>query len=454
MTYQGALSYLNSFLNYEQITAYHYPEAFSLDRMERFLERLGNPHQRYPSLHVAGTKGKGSTCAFAASILSSAGLKVGLYTSPHLISFRERMRIDGEPISESGLAEVVEQIRPVASEDLTFFEVTTACAFLYFAQANVDVAVIEVGLGGRLDATNVLLPEVTAITPVSLDHMTKLGTTLPEIAREKAGILKPNIPAVIAPQPDEAMRVIEEVSASRAVPLHLLEREVRVEPEQVGTSGSHATVRTPVRTYDSLQVPLLGRHQLVNVAVAIRMVELLTNRRKMEALTQSAVREGIQKTSWLGRCQLIEVTPPILLDGAQNAASAQVLKGTVEELLRGRKVTAVVGISTDKDLKGIAAVLGPWAHRLVLTKADVPRAEPPDKLAKEFRAWHPQPAICALVSQALECAKECTQGRDLIVVTGSLFVVAEALETVGLLNGLARLPLTAEQEQAGAGHSR
>ena len=442
MTYQEALEYLDSFLNYEQITAYRYPEVFSLDRVEGLLRRLGNPHCRYPTLHVAGTKGKGSTCAFAASILSAVGLKTGLYTSPHLFSFRERMRINGEPIPGPELAEIVCEIQPAASRDLTYFEVTTACAFLYFARAEVDAAVIEVGLGGRLDATNTLLPEVTAITPISLDHMSKLGNTLGEIAREKAGILKPGVPAVIAPQSKEAMRVIEQVAAEQGVPLHLMEEEVRIEQVELDASGSRATFHTPLQSYRALEIPLLGRHQLENVAMAVRMVELLGR-----PLGQS-VREGIGRTSWPGRCQLIDGNPPILLDGAQNAASAQILKETVEELFPGRKLTAIVGISTDKDLDGIAAALGPWIDRLILTKASSPRAESPQRLAERFQAWHAHPELCASVSEALQRATAETYPEGLIVVTGSLFVVAESL-----LGSLLPLSLAAEQEENSAGHS-
>ena len=332
------MEYLNSFLNYEQVTAYRYPEVFSLDRMERLLDRLGNPHRRYPTLHVAGTKGKGSTCAFAASILRAAGLRVGLYTSPHLITFRERFRINGRPIPEEKLAEVVGRIQPNAAPDLTFFEVTTACAFLYFAQERVDAAVVEVGLGGRLDATNLLMPEVTVITPISLDHMDKLGDTVEAIAREKAGIIKPGVPVVMASQPIEARRVFEETAVGRGAPLHGVEKEVRSDEVILSLEGTRCGIETPVRSYPDLQIPLLGRHQLSNAVAAIRAVELFAQRRGL-SLTSRAVQEGLRQTEWPGRCQLIQGNPPILLDGAQNAASARVLKEMVAELFPGRRVT-------------------------------------------------------------------------------------------------------------------
>ena len=323
MTYPQALEYLDSFSNYEQIVRYSYPEAFSLERVERLLERLGRPERRCPTLHVAGTKGKGSTCAFAASILSAAGLRTGLYTSPHLASFRERIRVGGEPIPEEDLAEVVRRIRPFTlrqgeGRDLTYFEVTTACAFLYFAMRGVQAAVVEVGMGGRLDATNLLLPEAAAITPVSFDHTDKLGETLAQIAEEKAGILKPGRPAVIAPQHPESGRVIERTALRVGAPLHWLERETRIEGVELSRRGSRAVLQTPLRAYH-LTIPLLGRHQVTNAAVAVRMVEILSQRRPDLRVTARHIEEGISRTSWPGRCQLLEGSPAVLIDGAQNA---------------------------------------------------------------------------------------------------------------------------------------
>ncbi len=438
MTYPEALEFLNSFLNYEQVVTYRYPQDFSLDRMIQLLARLGNPHRRSLSLHVAGTKGKGSTCAFVASILQAAGYRVGLYTSPHLVSFQERIQVNRQPIPEEALADVVTHLQPLATRDLTFFEVTTACAFLYFAQVQVDIAVIEVGLGGRLDATNVLIPKVTAITPISLDHMPKLGNTLERIAREKAGIVKSGVPLVVAPQPRQALEIFREVARDRQAPLHLIEEQVQIEGVQLSPMGSRCRLRTPQGVYPDLEIPLLGRHQLMNAATAVRMVELLSDQRRESSLTAQAVREGLFKTIWPGRCQLLEGVPPILLDGAQNAASAQTLRATAEELFPERPVCLVLGVSLEKDLAGIASVLGPWAKRLILTRAQVPRAEPQAKLAEAFRAWHSNPSVTDSVTEALEQALTTADPKDLIVVTGSLFVVGEAL--VGLATPTAPTP--------------
>ncbi|MBI3318523.1 MAG: bifunctional folylpolyglutamate synthase/dihydrofolate synthase [Candidatus Omnitrophica bacterium] len=423
------LKFLDSFLNYEQVVRYRYPEAFSLDRMEQLLERLGNPHRVTPTLHVAGTKGKGSTCAFTAGILQSAGLKVGLYTSPHLVSFRERIQVNGEPISEEALSRLAERIRPFAGRDLTYFEVTTALAFLHFSDSDVEAAVIEVGLGGRLDATNTIEPEVCGIAPVSLDHMEKLGFSIGGIAGEKAGIIKPGVPAVIAPQPPEALNVLRKAAFEKKAPFHQVEEEVQtdsIRPDRMGTSASF---KTPEAFYSDLRIPLLGRHQLINAAVALRMSELFFKRRG--GLSAQALRRGLSGTFWPGRAQLLEGSPPVLLDGAQNAASAQALKEACLELFPKSRVHLIVGVSLEKDLQGIASVWGPWAKSLTLTRAPVPRAESPERIARAFRAWFPQPRIAASVPEALELARAQAQGEGMIVVTGSLFVVGEALKAMG-----------------------
>lgn len=430
MSYQQALEFLDSFLNYERTTVYRYPEGFSLDRMERLLERLGNPHRRFVSLHVAGTKGKGSTCAFAASILKAAGARVGLYTSPHLVSFQERIQVNGQPISEEDLAEVVVYVKPHVTEGMTFFEVTTACAFKYFAWAKVEAAVIEVGLGGRLDSTNVLTATVAAITPVSLDHVPKLGTTVEAIAREKAGIIKSGIPVVVAPQPKEAFQVLKQAASNRGAPLHLVEEEVRIEGIRLWRQGSQASFQTPAQLYPNLHVPLLGRHQLTNAATAVRMVELLYEGWKGKAPSFKAVQEGIAQTQWPGRCQWIDGSPPILLDGAQNAASAMALRATVEELFPHRKVLLVMGVSMEKDLTGIASGLAPFADQLIVTQASVSRAESPERVAEAFRPWFPNPPIVTPLPKAIDRAKELAGPNDLIVITGSLFVVGEALQAL------------------------
>ncbi len=432
MTYPEALRYLDSLVNYERSTSYHYPGSFSLGRVETLLEKLGNPHGQYRTLHVAGTKGKGSTCAFAASILQEAGVRTGLYTSPHLVDFRERIQVDGRPISREDLADLMERIRSAIQEEVTYFEVVTASAFLYFALRGVEVAVVEVGLGGRLDATNVLLPEVSAVTPVGLDHLSKLGRTLQEIAREKSGILKSGRPAVIGRQRPEALEVIEQAASGCRAPIHRLDQEVVLERIEPAADGTRVSLRTPVAQYRDLRIPLLGRHQVDNAATAVRMVELLSRRVKNLSLDPDAVRQGLARTSWPGRCQLIRADATWLLDGAQSAESARALRQTAEELFPGRSVILVIGVSTDKDLPGIARAWDGWPARVILTRADNPRAEPLERLQKVFGrvAGNSAPERCGGVEEAVRRAQSFADREDLVVVSGSLFVVAEALEAL------------------------
>jgi dihydrofolate synthase/folylpolyglutamate synthase len=294
----------------------------------------------------------------------------------------------------------------------------------------VDAAVVEVGLGGRLDATNVLAPEVTAIAPVSLDHMPQLGTTLEEIAREKAGIIKEGVPVVMAPQGPEAERVIREAARASGAPLHPVADEVRVEEVRMDLSGSRATLRTPVRSYPEMKIPLLGRHQVDNCAAAVRMAELLSERPAGRRITPAAVRQGVAAAAWPGRCQLVAGRPPVLLDGAQNEASARALVETAEALFPGRTVVLVAGCSIEKDLEGMARVWGPWAGRVIVTRAVAPRAESAERVAEAFRPFHPGARVVGPVLRALETALKSAGPDGLVVVAGSLFVAAEAQEAL------------------------
>lgn len=432
MTYQQALKYLDSFVNYEQLASYRYPDGFSLARVEVLLERLGNPQRKYRTLHVAGTKGKGSTCAFAASILQEAGYRTGLYTSPHLVEFRERIQVDGRPVSQEGFADLVERVCRAVEPELTTFEVVTACAFLYFALRSVKIAVVEVGLGGRLDATNVLLPEVTAITPIGLDHLSKLGHTLREIAGEKSGILKTGRPVVIGRQNPEALGVIEQAASACGAAIHRLEEEVLAQELQPTADGTTVSLNTPVARYRDLWIPLLGRHQVDNAAAAIRMLELLSERERNLSVDPDAVRRGLSQTSWPGRCQLIRADAAWLLDGAQSADSARALRQTAEELFPGRRVVLLIGVSMDKDLLGMARAWVGWPDQVIFTRADNPRAEPLRRLKEMFGGLSPHsaPELCRNVEEAVRRAEALAAREDLVVVTGSFFVVGQALEVL------------------------
>ncbi len=340
--YKDALEYLYSFVDFslQKATTYS-PARFKLERMQALVEALGNPQQAYPIIHVAGTKGKGSVSVLCASALLAAGYKVGLYTSPHLDDYAERIQINGEFISHAELADLVDEIKPfvAAIPELTTFEITTALAFMYFAKQGVSAGVIEVGLGGRLDATNVVIPEVSVITSISYDHTHLLGNTLAEIAGEKAGIIKPNIPVVVAPQEEEARLVIEQVARDRSSPLLQVGRDLLFEEVSHSLEGQKLRVWSPGQGKQNsslLSIPLLGPHQVVNAATAYASLDSF--RQKGFNIDQDEIIEGFDKAFWPGRFEIIQNSPPVILDCAHNRDSASKLRLTLEEYFPGKPV--------------------------------------------------------------------------------------------------------------------
>jgi dihydrofolate synthase/folylpolyglutamate synthase len=444
LTYQEALDYLYSFVDYSQQRTYTYSaQTFDLARMVKFLELLGNPHLRYPALHIAGTKGKGSVAAMCTSVLHAAGYRAGFYTSPHLQDFCERMQINGELIPQEAVAEIVDGMRSAVERapGMTTFELTTALAFQFFARKNIDVAVIEVGLGGRLDATNVITPLVSVITSLSYDHTSLLGNTLAEIAGEKAGIVKPGVPVVSAPQKEEALEVLERIAAERGAALtlvgrdwlfrsvaHSLEKqrfEIWSAEEQrqlnaLAASG-HAVSWKPL----ALEIPLLGQHQIENAAVAY--AALMALRARALPISPDAIREGLRGVRWPGRFEILSRRPHVVADGAHNRDSAQKLAAALDEHFPGRRVTLIFGASSDKDVPGMFAELLPRVSRAIMTQAVHPRAWEPDDLAKRALETSAGLAVEVVspVAQALERALQLSAPEDVVLACGSLFVVAE-----------------------------
>lgn len=437
MRYPEVVSYLDSFVNYEKIPAYHYNESLNLDRVKNFLGAIGNPQDALKCIHIAGSKGKGSTCAFIAHILSRAGYRVGLYTSPHLIDFRERIRIlDGKKIFRQGvfagmisrrdLSRLVEEFRPAIDGynrkspfgPLTYFEVYTCLAYLYFKKRQPDLVVLETGLGGRLDATNVVRPVACAITPISYEHTDKLGTTLGKIAFEKAGIITEAGSSVIsAPQPREAGVVIRRKARAAGARLYEVGKQIKFYPGPKGT----LTVKGLSGKYSDLRPGLSGAHQFINAAVAIGVIEQLKDPGVKVSLSQ--IRSGLAHTRWPGRAEVLSRNPLIILDGAQNLASARAIKETVEKNFHYRKLILVFGISQDKDIQGVTRVFTDLADLVVLTRSANPRAVPPDKLTIFFR--NKDTRVTRNVDQARKLALGLAGKQDLILVTGSLFVVGE-----------------------------
>lgn len=429
-----ALEFLQQFTNYEQV-AIASSSALQLERMQALLAALDHPERRWPALHVAGTKGKGSTCAILASVLRAAGARVGLYTSPHLVSLRERIQPDGRWVTDAELAGAVEAVRPAVAgltSPPTYFEVLTAMAFWLFARWAVDVAVVEVGLGGRLDATNVIDPLVSVITPISFDHVAVLGSTLGQIAGEKAGIIKPGRPIVMAPQPPDARAVVEQAARLQRSRLVEVGAEIRVQRTGISPDGQDLIVTTRRHRYSPLHFPLLGAHQTINLATAVAALEQLPSEWRV---SPSAVAAGVAGTHWPGRLQVAERHPWLVLDGAQNAASAEALQRAVAELWPGRRIHLVLGISSDKDLDGVISALHLLAPATVVaTQADTPRALPAGALATRLRQRFPSVRAVPHVEEAIEAARRAAAADDVILVTGSFYVLGEYLRAAQLVS--------------------
>ncbi len=439
--YQSALDYLYSFVDYSLKHSSELAKAdFNLDRMYALMAELGQAQNTCPTIHVAGTKGKGSVSALCAAALRAAGYKTGLYTSPHLQDFCERIQVDGQPIAHGALAALVEEIKPAVARvpKLTTFELTTALAFLYFARQKVDVAVIEVGLGGRLDATNVITPRVSIITSLSYDHTAVLGDTLTLIAGEKAGIIKPNVPVVSSPQQDEALKVLEKVSAERGCQLTLIGRDITYDLLNHSLDGQTFNLQPSTHsTISSFTIPLLGKHQVENAAVAYAAL----NASGLE-ISDETIRAGFAVVKWPARFEIVQREDPTLIfDSAHNQDLFEKLAVTLREYFPGRKVSLIFGVSEDKHLLAMLNAIAPLLMRVIVTRADHPRALEPEKIIEavfaselgvSFKAGSEQTngipfEVAIPVETALKRALDLSQKDGSIVVSaGSIFVTAES----------------------------
>lgn len=444
MSFADAVSYLLS-LGHETLTI-----KLGLENTEKLLTALGNPHETFPSVQIAGTNGKGSTAVMLESICCEAGIRVGLFTSPHLISITERIRIDGQNISESEFARFTERVKQAAETLVsdgslqtlpTFFEHITAISLLAFQEANIELAILETGLGGRLDSTTAAGARVVAITPVSMDHEEYLGHTLTEIAAEKAAIIRSGVNAVIAPQNEAAMKVIEQRCQEVGVtPTLVFDAAAEADRATSSTSPAHYRSRfrkalpdgracvafqTPTTRHAEMCLGLRGRHQITNAATAIAIAEALLE--QGFEIPAAAIGRGLENARHAGRLELWEGEPPVLFDGAHNPAAALALREYLDEFVQ-ESITMIFGAMRDKALNEIAAILFPAAERIILTPIDNPRAATLDELEAAVSSGFDRAKLyrAESVEDATRIARDTTDKSGMILVTGSLYLVGAA----------------------------
>ncbi|TET17073.1 MAG: bifunctional folylpolyglutamate synthase/dihydrofolate synthase [Dehalococcoidia bacterium] len=443
MDYQQALDYIFSYTDYEKVPMPHDPAFYDLRRMEELLFRLGNPHLAAKSVHIAGTNGKGSIAAMVTAALTASGYTTGLYTSPHLNDLRERFRVNGELITEGELTAVVEKLKPEVETvnqkatygELTTFELLTALSFAHFKLKGVDFQVLEVGLGGKFDATNVIQPEVCIITPISFDHTEVLGNALAEIAAEKAGIIKPGSMVVTSPQPDEVAQVIEKTCLNCQAGLVRVGSDVVWQSLGFDSNRQLLRVKGKLGSY-KLSIPLLGYYQLENAATAVAALEVLAG--KGFNISRDSIISGLAQVSWPGRFQILSHHPLLVVDGAHNPDSARKLKQSLVQYFDFHRAILVIGVSSDKDIAGIVSELVPLFDKVIVTRSRHPRAMGLEPLIAAFRRRGVEAQAVEAVSEALSLALNMAGARDLVCVTGSLFVVAEAMEQANIRGCLLR----------------
>ena len=433
-TYRSALNFLTSATDYERLGRVRYDHTkFNLARMNRLLSTVGNPHKTLRTVHIAGTKGKGSTAAMLSNMLQGCGLNVGVYSSPHVLDIRERIMINDAWVTEQEFVRLINKVAPAFHNSKgtkpTFFELMTAMAFLYFADKEVDIAVIEAGLGGRLDATNVIKPEVCGITSISFDHVEQLGNTLEAIAEEKGGILKARTPAVSAPQVPEVTKALRRLAANLDVPISFAGDEIefsyRFESSRAVGPHTRVCLSTQTSRFDHLHVPLLGEHQAINCGLALSLLDVLKNR-GFDIDDQKAI-EGLAKVNLPGRMEIIQQDPKILVDGAHSPASVAALMRTIGQNIPYDSMIVIFGCQRGKDIEGMIRHVQLGADKIIFTCSSSPNAVDPKELAACYVEQSGNMAQTAVdLDHALQIAQGAVADDDLICITGSFYLVGDA----------------------------
>ena len=399
-----------------------YGIKFGLSKTSNLMKALGNPHKGRRYIHIAGTNGKGSVAAFVASVLKRPGIKVGLYSSPHLVRFTERFRINGEEISREKAAGLIDELKGavVPKSPPTFFEATTAMAFLYFARENTDIAIMEVGMGGRLDATNLITPLVSVITNISMEHQFFLGSRLLDIAGEKGGIIKEGVDLVTGATQPSVISLFKSICREKRTPMWRVGKDISYRTTKYGFHYKGIK-----RRFNRLQLGLKGKFQARNAALALAVVELLE--KQGLGISSGGIREGLKNSAWPGRMQVVAENPTVLLDGAHNPAAIRALAGSVRTGFEYRRLVLVIGIMEDKEIRQLLRGIVPIADYVIYTRPVYSRAAGPEILMAEAAHLGKPGEVEPLLTEAIEKAMDMADPGDLIVICGSLFTVGEAL---------------------------
>ncbi len=404
----------------------HGSSSYEFSRMRKLMEVLNHPYRKFPSVHIAGTNGKGSTCAFLSSILQAAGYTVGLYTSPHLVRFHERIQINRIEISDDEIIELTEFIKKRIEEEkieTTFFEFTTALAFLYFAKKNVDIAIIEVGLGGRLDATNVILPLLSLITNISFDHTQILGETLKEIAQEKAGIIKTDVPLLTSEQDPQVLELFRQIANDRSAKFYDLDQHLTI--KSISSTLANQTIKVEGVINDTYTLSLLGEHQLRNAGLALLATSLLS--KKGFIISKEALKEGLYKAFWMGRLEVVSQKPLVIIDGAHNVSGMQALC-TFLQTIPQRKVL-ILAIAKDKNISEMVHLIAPLFETIIVTQGLFKPAEA-EIIAQEARKHCKNVIVDIFVHSAVRKGFAMLSSKDCMVMTGSLYMIGSAREEI------------------------
>jgi dihydrofolate synthase/folylpolyglutamate synthase len=434
--YSRAISYLFDKTDYEKQEHVRYNvTTFSLDRMRKLLALVGDPHTKISTVHIAGTKGKGSTATMLAKMLESNGYTVGLYTSPHLVHLHERITVNSQMITDLEMLELMNRIYPAVeslikdNDPPTFFEIMTALAFMHFVDCRIDIGVIETGLGGRLDSTNVITPKVVGITSLSIDHKQQLGDTLNLIAMEKAGVMKQGIPTVTVQQDPEAMGVLKAQAIAVNAPLSVTGTDIdfsyRFETSREHGPHTRICLSTPTSKFEHLRVPLYGRHQAINCGLALALLDKLKS--AGYAIDTEKAAEGLHQVRLAGRMEMICGDPRIMIDGAHNAASIRALIHAIGQNIPYDSMVVIFGCNSDKDIPGMLAELQYGADKVIFTRSSCPKAMSPQDLADQYTELCGK--MCQTAStlgEALQLARSAVGREDLICITGSFYLIGQA----------------------------